>query len=306
MNNLPALLPSHRSSCHHAGRKSPYLPRHRVLRTLIAAAVCSGALAAHAASMNIVTTSSLASGLPSTQNYSTSTSADLATTHVISTTLTSYGSSASGWAEAGAGVIRMDGSVHVVQAVGYVSSGNFYQQGGQQSGAGIIDQVHVNSTTLANGTPVDLLLTLSFAQIVTLSEAASLYLGGGYYATYAANAGNGTSAYLTANGIDNVNATGASAVLHTFVGQYINLAESMSGGVGAVYIDGVERSGHADATHSAHFFVDSLTDGVSLSADSGHDYATSVSSVPEPSSVALMLAGAGLIGWVVRRRGQRI
>jgi hypothetical protein len=249
-------------------------------------------------------TSNVASSPPVTQNYSTTTAADLATTHTLNTTVTSFGSTAYGWAEGGAGVIRIDSTVHVEAAVGYVPQGYFLQQAGQSAGIGITDQMHVNSTTLAVGTPVDLAVTLSFAQIVTLSEQASLYLGGGYFSTYAANASNGTSVYLTANGQDNVNATGSSAILHTFVGQYINLAESMSGGVGATYIDGVVRDGHADASHSAHFYVDSMTSGVILSADSGHDYASSVSSVPEPSSTALMLAGAGLLGWVARRRGQ--
>ena len=133
-----------------------------------------------------------------------------------------------------------------------------------------------------------------------------MYLGGGYFSTYAANASNGDSVYLTANGQDNVNATGSSAILHAFVGQYINLAESMSGGVSATYIDGVVRNGHADASHSAHFYIDSMTSGVDLSADSGHDYATSASSVPEPSPTALLCAGAGLIGWVTRRRAQAL
>jgi len=289
MNHLPAHQP----------------PRFRLraVHTLIAVALCSSGIVAHAAGMNMVVTSNVASSSPSTQNYSTATAADLATTHTLSTTVTSYGSFANGWAEGGAGVIRMDGFVHVEAAVGYVAPGYFLQQAGQSSGIGITDLIHVNSTTLAAGTPVDLMTTLSFAQIVTLSEPTSMYLTGGYFATYAANASNGTSVYLTANGQDDVNATGSSAILHTFVGQYINLAESMSGGVSATYIDGVVRNGHADASHSAHFYVDSMTSGVDLSADSGHDYTSSVSSVPEPSSTALMLAGAGLLGWVARRRG---
>lgn len=278
--------------------------RSRALQALAAAALCSSGIAAHAAGMNMAVTSNVASSSPVTQNYSTATAADLATTQTLSTTVTSYGSFAYGWAEGGAGVIRMDGTVHVVAAVGYVPQGYFLQEAQQNSGVGITDQIHVNSTTLAAGTPVDLTVTLSFAQIVALSEPTSLYLAGGYFATYAANAGNGTSVYLTANGQDNVNATGSSAVLHTFVGQYINLAESMSGGVRATYIDGVVRTGHADASHSAHFYVDSLTSDVTLSADSGHDYMSSVSSVPEPSSAALLLAGVGLIGWVARRRDQ--
>jgi hypothetical protein len=292
MNHLPAHQPSRF--------------RLHTVHALAATVLCCSGIGAHAAGMNMVVTSNVASGSPVTQNYSTATSADLATTHTLSTTVTSYGSSASGWAEGGAGVIRMDGSVHVEAAVGYVSQGYFLQQSAQNSGVGITDQIHVNSTTLAVGTPVSLMVTLSFAQTITLSEPASMYLGGGYFATYAANASNGDSVYLTANGQDNVNATGSSAILHTFVGQYINLVESMSGGVSATYIDGVVRNGHADASHSAHFYVDSVTSGVNLSADSGHDYMTSTSSVPEPSSMALLLAGAGLIGWVTRRRAHHL
>ena len=290
MKNLPA----HRPQRFHL----------RALHTLAAAALCGSGIGAYAAGMNIVVTSNVASASPVTQNYSTTSPIDLATTHTLSTTVTSYGSTANGWAEGGAGVIRMDASVHVEAAVGYVPQGYFLQQSAQSSGIGITDQLHVNSTVLAVGTPVDLTVTLSFAQTVTLSESASMYLGGGYFATYAANASNGDSVYLTANGQDDVNATGSSAILHTFVGQYINLTESMSGGASATYIDGVVRNGHADASHSAHFYVDSLTGGVDLSADSGHDYATSASPVPEPSPTALLLAGAGLIGWISRRRAQ--
>ena len=290
----------------HLPANQPSRFRLHALYTLAAAVLCGSVVGAHAAGMNMVVTSNVASASPVTQNYSTATPSDLAITHTLSTTVTSYGSSAYGWVEGGAGVIRIDSTVHVEAAIGYVPPGYFLQQSAQNGGIGITDVLHVDSTVLAVGTPVDLTVTLSFAQIVTLSEAASMYLGGGYFATYAANAGNGASVYLTANGQDDVNATGSSAILHTFVGQYINLSESMSGGVSATYIDGVVRDGHADASHSAHFYVDSITPGVSLSADSGHDYLSSAASVPEPSSTALLLAGAGLIGWITRRRAQAL
>ena len=102
MNHLPAHQP----------------PRFRLralhtLHALAAAALCGSGFAAHAASLNMVVTSNVASSPPVTQSYSTTTTADLATTHMINTTVTSFGSTAYGWAEGGAGVIRMDSTVHV-------------------------------------------------------------------------------------------------------------------------------------------------------------------------------------------------
>ena len=106
MKNLPA----HR----------PQRFRLRALHTLAVAVLCGSGIGAYAAGMNMVVTSNVASGSPVTQNYNTTSSIDLATMHTLSTTVTSYGSNANGWAEGGAGVIRMDGSVHVEAAVGYV------------------------------------------------------------------------------------------------------------------------------------------------------------------------------------------
>ena len=277
--------------------------RQTLFPIALAAAACCTGLSATAASLHIVASSSVASGLPDSLDYATNTASDLASVHTLSTSVLSYGSSASGYAQGGAGVIRMDAWVHAVNPAtfGYPTGGHLIQSAGQNNGVGITDQLRVNSATLAAGTPVDLLFTLSFAQTVSLSQAASMFLGGGYYATFQANAQSGASLQLVANGIDNLAATGSSAVLHTFVGNYINLSEAMSGGAGATYFDSTERSAHADASHSAHFFVDPLSVGVSLSTDSGHNYATAAA-VPEPSSAALGLAGGVVVGWLARRR----
>ncbi len=270
---------------------------------LLAAMLCGGACSAHAATLNVTATANMASGLPDTQTYTTAVAADLFATHTVSTSIVSFGSSASGWAEGGAGVIRMDALVHVVNAAnfGYQPQGNFIQSGGQNNSVGLTEQLIVNSATLPAGTPVDLLFTLSFAQTVTLSQAASMYLGGGYYAAFAANPQYGVAVNLVANGVDDVNATGSSVVMHTLVGGYINVTESMSGGVGATYFDSTERSGEADASHSAHFYVDALTAGVSIGSESGHDYSTA-SSVPEPGAAALFMSGLACLGGLVRRR----
>jgi len=122
-HRLEATLRAHLDSHHGAAlRRVPSLPNPashlpddlmHTLHALAAAALCGSGFAAHAASLNMVVTSNVASSPPVTQSYSTTTAADLATTHMINTTVTSFGSTAYGWAEGGAGVIRMDSTVHV-------------------------------------------------------------------------------------------------------------------------------------------------------------------------------------------------
>ena len=59
-----------------------------------------------------------------------------------------------------------------------------------------------------------------------------------------------------------------------------------------------------DLLNTVPFFADALTDGVSLIAESGHDYGRSA--VPEPASLWLLLAGLALLLVLQRQRRDRM
>lgn len=91
------------------------------------------------------------------------------------------------------------------------------------------------------------------------------------------------------------------------VGDAIDVSSSMSvttstasGYWGNSYLGDTQRA-FIDASHTARMFLDPITPGITLVADSGHDY--SVSAVPEPATWGLMLGGLGLLA--VRRTGPR-
>lgn len=57
-----------------------------------------------------------------------------------------------------------------------------------------------------------------------------------------------------------------------------------------------------DFGHSAYTLVEMLTPGVTYTADSGATYLTSLPTVPEPASWAMMITGFGIVGCALRRR----
>lgn len=56
-----------------------------------------------------------------------------------------------------------------------------------------------------------------------------------------------------------------------------------------------------DFSNSANLVGIALPDGATASFASGHAY--NVTAVPEPGEWLMLLAGLGLVGWRVRRRG---
>lgn len=69
---------------------------------------------------------------------------------------------------------------------------------------------------------------------------------------------------------------------------------------GAVFSWGALSQTHIDASHTAQMFLDPITPGITLVAESGHDY--SISAVPEPATWLTLLAGVATLGAVLRRR----
>lgn len=63
------------------------------------------------------------------------------------------------------------------------------------------------------------------------------------------------------------------------------------------------QSSFADASNTANFFLDPLTQDISFNFASGHDYSTPTTNpVPEPESYAMLLTGLGLLAFSLRRR----
>jgi hypothetical protein len=230
------------------------------------------------------------------QTYSTFNPSDVATSHSLTTSSSAFGSAANGSLVASAGSMTMHSYSSVVNpnANGCSCSLLVAQQDDKAS---FTDRVVLSSATLAVGTPVDLLVSMVSHDSFSSSQPTSLYLKAGYLADFIVGAVS-----LYANDPVQFPNLG-SAVLHAFVGESIDLSASMELGTYAEYIDATARSISGDAT--TQFHLDPLSGGVTVVSDSGHDYATAaVSAVPEPSELALLLAGFAAIGGVgtLRRR----
>jgi hypothetical protein len=159
------------------------------------------------------------------------------------------------------------------------------------------DTFHFSSDTLAYGTPVTLLLTVTLDGTVARSASNEplpymplVYAGWGPGPDYP------LAALQTAISGSQVGAVRWS----TYVGASFDLV-----GVLHLRTDGLESLGSIqanqtqDGTGSAHFYLDALTPGVTVSTGSGWNYA---SPVPEPAPAALLALGLAAIRLLGRRR----
>jgi len=236
-------------------------------------------------------------------------------TQTLSSSQTTYGSSADGWVTAAPGLVSSVANAHAVNAFthGYTGGGTLRGSGGQDNHVSLIDQLVVGSATLALGTPVDLSFNLGYTGVTSYLQSPdpisgpSMWIGATAVMALNASSTQGAAplalSLLTNTGLPlGASADSRSGVMHTRVGDMINLQQSVDLQAGATYFDSEERTVSADFSHTFRFFADTTTSGVTLTSQTGHNY--SVSAVPEPRSMLLLLAGLGGLG-LLRRRTPR-
>ncbi|MFG6463480.1 PEP-CTERM sorting domain-containing protein [Roseateles sp. DXS20W] len=179
------------------------------------------------------------------------------------------------------------------------------------------DTVRITSATLAPGTPIQLTVsqTLSFTMLTSGSAAGRLFgivtgLGvsgvDGFYLRYCRGNAYSDCIPVTSDKLDQT--VTLSGVVSTQVGGSVTLSGSLDALTLVLAHRGVASAGYVasaasiSSLNSAHTFIESQTPGVTLLADSGHNYAALA--VPEPAPLALLLAGLGVLA--VRARARRL
>ncbi len=163
-----------------------------------------------------------------------------------------------------------------------------------------VETFHIQSATLATGTPVVLSLGVWMDASVNTST-----VGQGYAL---AVIGTGLDAgWLTAIDTRNVGSGvhTASISFATGVGGSVTLIGQMNTRAWAELSNGPIKTATASSSATARFTVDSLTDGAFYSTTSGNSYLTPAP-VPEADTTAMMLAGLGLLGVAARRKRQKL
>lgn len=187
-------------------------------------------------------------------------------------------------------------------------------------GASFADTVLLSSSTLAAGTPVQFVYTVSLHATSNGAghagpqfggyDAASfyfhyyLYIGGAYIdrmyhypsGLYQSVPNSAFRFPVTVNGV---------------IGEVITLGAELSVSAddragwysdrgGSLTWYGELQETHLDASNTARFSLDAVTPGLQLTAESGHDYATAA--IPEPGTWILFALGLGILTGIARKR----
>ena len=168
------------------------------------------------------------------------------------------------------------------------------------------DTLTVTSDTLADGTPVDLTLSLSLDYMLSGTN------GGGNIDAFLGlgNQQSGrTTTRFTAYSDLGVTVNQTTAIFHTFVGAVIGLTAQLNVGAAAGNCC-TGGYGLGDALNTMHFFVDTagpLANAFSYTSQTGAPYFTPPPSdpVPVPEPTSMLLVGAGLAGVFARLRRKR-
>jgi hypothetical protein len=231
---------------------------------------------------------------PDDKNFSSTTLAQVMAGVLLTSSSSSSAGTASGWASAAPGMLKAYNTLQVTATDSALVAERNY--------AGVVDVLHVSSATLAPGTPVTLTLNMAFT-IGYSFDGPTLYMPVGINSTASLNDGTNYGV-VQSDGPAQANGWGqgvdvTSLLFPTTVGADVTLDQRLSidGSVG--YVAGFGQKLTIDASHTALYFVDAPA-GVVLTSATGHEYALAAA-VPEPASVALLLAGACLLVGVRRR-----
>ena len=176
-----------------------------------------------------------------------------------------------------------------------------------QFGAAFRDSVEIQSTTLSVGSPAVFRATIRL-NVVTNDPAG---FTGAYGFDYQVGSYSGffhfpNGLYTIAPSYDfelPLEIAAQVGDIIPVVASFAASAKNRSGyflSGGTTYFGGVSET-HVDASHTAQIFLDAITPGIELVAESKHNY--SFNAVPEPETYALLLVGLGIVGFAARRSG---
>jgi hypothetical protein len=203
----------------------------------------------------------------------------------------------------GSGFGSVGGSVEFGSITGTASgAGDFSSTVGPSNGVGNFfgiwqDSLVVTSATLAAGTPVDLLFTLTVNGTLSCTGMGSSVSDS---ASFGAGDNSITFSSQTCNSVLKGTQTFVEA---TTVGADLQIEGQLMAEAGASGFNSDFSASTASVDPpSSVFFIDSLTPGATYTTGSGNTYLTPIVSAPEPSGVFLLGSGLVALFCILKRK----